>query len=49
MAFSTAQKYPGVDTRNGVIEFSVSGHGASALGLLFTNRDSFTSVHVLSK
>ena len=48
MAFATAQKYPSVDTKNGVIEFTVNGHGASALGLLFTNHQSFTSVHALS-
>jgi hypothetical protein len=49
LMFETTNKYPETVGKNGVIEFVVGGNaGASALGLLFTPRNSFTSVHAVS-
>jgi hypothetical protein len=50
MAFSTTERYPETLGKNGVIEFTETGGkaAASALGLLFSPRGTFTSVHAVS-
>ncbi len=49
-AFETTSKYPASQGKNGVIEFQVPGGqvAASALGLLFSPRNTFTSIHSVS-
>ncbi|MEN6533289.1 MAG: hypothetical protein ABFD89_06475 [Bryobacteraceae bacterium] len=49
LAFSTVEKFPETDGKNGVIEFTTSAYGISALGIRFNPKFSFTSVHALSK
>jgi hypothetical protein len=50
VAFSTYERYEAVRGKNGVIEFKVPGGqmSASALGLLFSPRNTFTSIHTVS-
>jgi len=49
-AFETTSKYPETQGKNGVLEFQVPGGqvAASALGLLFSPRNTFTSIHTVS-
>lgn len=49
-AFETTEKYPETLGKNGVIEFTETGGkaAASALGLLFSPRGPFTSIHSVS-
>jgi hypothetical protein len=49
LPFSTAVRFPASNGRNGVIAFTTSSLGVSALGIRFNPRFSFTSVHALSK
>ncbi len=50
LAFETTTRYPETDGKNGVIEFlELSGNVAAAgLGLLFSPRNTFTSMHSVS-
>ncbi len=49
-AFETTNEFPVTQGKHGVIEFKVAGGqaAASALGLLFSPRNTFTSIHTVS-
>lgn len=46
-AFSLPTRWPATANKRGVIEFTSTGWGASAMGLLFNPTGAFTSFHVL--